>query len=39
MSNIKSIALSIKIDGKAIDVTYEGWAKIHQLIHECNDKK
>jgi hypothetical protein len=24
MSNIKSIAPSIKIDGKAIDVTYEG---------------
>jgi hypothetical protein len=37
MSNIESISLSIKIDGKAIDVTYEGWTKIHQLIEECNN--
>jgi len=32
MSNFKSINLSFKIDGKAIDVTYEGWIEIHQLI-------
>jgi hypothetical protein len=39
MSNIESINLSIKIDGKAIDVTYKGWTKIHQLIHNDNKKK
>ncbi len=39
MSNIESINLSIKIDGKAIDVTYKGWTEIHQLIHECNDNE
>jgi len=39
MSNIESINLSIKIDGKAIDVTYKGWIEIHQLIHECNDNR
>jgi hypothetical protein len=39
MSNIESINLSIKIDGKAIDVTYKGWTKIDQLIHECNDNR
>jgi hypothetical protein len=31
MSNIESINLSIKNDGKAIDVTYKGWTKIHDL--------
>jgi hypothetical protein len=39
MSNIESITLSIKIDGKAIEITYEGWIEIHQLIQECNDNK
>jgi len=39
MLNIESFSLSIKIDGKAIDVTYKGWTKIHQLIEECNNKK
>jgi hypothetical protein len=29
----------MKIDGKAIDVTYKSWTKIHQLIHECNDNR
>jgi hypothetical protein len=38
MSNIESINLSIKIDGKAINVTYKGWTKIHQLIHNDNKK-
>jgi hypothetical protein len=28
---IESINLSIMIDGKAIDVTYKGWTKIHNL--------
>jgi hypothetical protein len=37
MSNIESIKLSIKIDEKAIDVIYEGWIKIYQLIQKCND--
>ncbi len=37
--NIESITHSIKIDGKAIEVTYEGWTKILQLIQECNDNK
>jgi len=32
MSNIESITLSFKIDGKAIEVTYEGWTKVQQLI-------
>jgi hypothetical protein len=31
MSNIESINLSIKIDGKAIDVTYKGWTKINHF--------
>jgi len=39
MSNIESISLSIKIDGKAINVTYKGWTKIHQLIQECNNNQ
>jgi hypothetical protein len=39
MSNSKSINLSVKIDRKEIDVTYEGWTKIHQLIQECNDNR
>jgi hypothetical protein len=39
ISNSKSINLSIKIDEKAIDVTYEGWVEIHQLIQECNDNR
>jgi hypothetical protein len=39
MSNTKSITLSIKIDGKAIEVAYEGWTEIHELIQECNDNK
>jgi hypothetical protein len=39
MSNIKSITFSIKIDGKAIEVTYEGLIKIQQLIQECNVNK
>jgi hypothetical protein len=29
MSNIESINLSIKNDGKAIDVIYKGWTEIH----------
>jgi len=29
MSNIELINLSIKNDGKAIDVTSKGWTKIH----------
>jgi hypothetical protein len=37
MSNIESVSLSIRIDGKAIDVTYKGCTKIHQLIEECNN--
>jgi hypothetical protein len=32
MSNIESITLSIKIDGKAIESTHEGWTKIEELI-------
>ncbi len=39
MSNTKSITLSIKIDGKAIELTYKGWTKIQQLIQECNVNK
>jgi hypothetical protein len=39
MSNIESINISIKIDGKAIGVTYEGWIKIHKLIQQCNDNR
>jgi hypothetical protein len=31
MSNNESINLSIKIDGKAIDFTYEAWIEIHNL--------
>jgi hypothetical protein len=34
MSNIESINLSIKIDGKAIDVTYKAWTEIHILLYE-----
>jgi hypothetical protein len=36
MSIIESINISIKINGKVIDVTYEGWIEIHELIHEYN---
>jgi hypothetical protein len=39
MSNIESINISIKINGKAIGVTYEGWIKIHKLIQQCNDNR
>ncbi len=39
MSNIESINLSIKIGEKAIDVIYEGWTKIYQLIQESNDNR
>jgi uncharacterized protein YfkK (UPF0435 family) len=37
MSNIELINLSIKIDEKAIDVNYEDWTKIYQLIQKCNN--
>jgi hypothetical protein len=36
MSNLESINISIKINGKVIDVTFEGWIEIHELIQECN---
>jgi hypothetical protein len=39
MSNIESINLSIKIDGKAIGVAYEGWIKIHKFIQQCNNNR
>jgi hypothetical protein len=29
MSNVESINLSLKIDEKTIDITYEGWTEIH----------
>jgi hypothetical protein len=32
MSNMELINISIKINGKAIGVTYEGWIKIHKLF-------
>ncbi len=27
------------MDGKAIDVTYQGWIEIHKLIQECNSNR
>jgi hypothetical protein len=39
MSHTKPIIVFIKMDGKAIDVTYQCWIEIHKLIQECNSNR
>jgi len=39
MSHTKPIIFFIKMDGKAIDVTHQGWIEIHKLIQECNSNR